>query len=177
MQILGLGRKCTSSIFCSFPAAAMSSVSFLTQCHSFSLVLQRHCSTVPAKQMMVLLYSKQEMGLEEHSSLSLWFFVCGFFVEPDIQQKWLCLPQKIHATVSLVLQSWDQPLFSPRARYHCSERLWFPTASCNPQRDWGPAESSTHTSTHYSSPSGELIKAAMAGDSDSDGLHEDTVLD
>lgn len=35
----------------------------------------------------------------------------------------------------------------------------------------------SHIHTGSSSPSGELTKAAMAGDSESDGLHEDTVLD
>lgn len=41
MQISGLGRKSASDILYSFPAAAMSSISFLTQRHSFSPVLQR----------------------------------------------------------------------------------------------------------------------------------------
>lgn len=127
---------------------------------SFTKTLQQHASKTNDG---LALWQTGDRTRRALKPLSVDFCLGFCFVEADIQQKRLCPAQKKCATVSLVLQSWAQTLLCPWARCHCSGRLWVPTVSCNPQHYLGTCRASTHTShTGCSSPSGELIKAAMA---------------
>lgn len=178
MQILGLGRKSTSDIFRSFPAAAMSSISFLTQCHSFSPVLQRHCSSMPAKQMMVLLCGKQEIGPEEHSSLSLWFFVWVFvWLSQTFSRNDYAFPRRY-------VQQW----------VWCFRAEPSPCSALGPgiialrgsgSQQWAAAHNITGdlqspALTHHTQATAafwRVNQSSYGSNSEPDGLHEDMVLD
>lgn len=125
-------------------------LSLLQQCHpshfqpSTTGSLQFYKDTARLCQQNKWWYccSKQEMEPKEDSSLSL----C-FFGEPGVQQK-LCLPQEMACHNSLVLHSWEQPLFSPRAGYHCFKELCLSSSKLHPRNvTQGPAEPSTPSST------------------------------
>lgn len=174
MQISGLGRKSLSDICCSLPAAALSSISFLTQCHSFSPVLQRHCSTMPAKQTMYCC-SKQEMGPKEHLSLSLCFLVSQAFSRNDDASPRRYVPQEVWCSTA-----GNSPFSHLRPGIIALRGSGSQAASFIPTTWLGDQQSPPlpHPHTGYtSSSSGKLIKGAMAGDSESDRLHQGMVLD
>jgi len=125
-------------------------LSLLQQCHpshfqpsaTASLQLQRHCSATPAKQMTVLL---EQTGDGTKRALK----PCVFWWARHSAETIMPRPEDMcHATRSLVSHSWEQPLFSPSARYCCPKRLWLPSSKLHPHSTTqGPAEPSTPTST------------------------------